>query len=125
MLTIGSPFLLALLVTTIVSAHWQVVHYPPKSSNINNLDFVLNGFGAPGIFNSSVTPEREQGIHNRNEVVHYPPTSSNFNNLTLALNGSGTPGIFNSSVTPEKAYGIYNWCNMPHVRAQEYKCVNI
>ena len=56
-------------------------------------------------------------------VVHYPPTSSNLNNLTFVLNGSGAPGIFNSSTTPEKEYGIYNWCNMPHVRTQEYKCV--
>ena len=57
------------------------------------------------------------------QVVHYPPTSSNLNNLTFVLNGSGAPGIFNSSVTPEKEYGIYNWCNMPHVRTQEYQCV--
>ena len=57
------------------------------------------------------------------QVVHYPPTSSNLNNLTFVLNGSGAPGIFNSSTTPEKEYGIYNWCNMPHVRTQEYKCV--
>jgi hypothetical protein len=59
------------------------------------------------------------------QVVHYPPTSSNLNNLTFVLNGSGAPGIFNSSVTPEEEYGIYNWCNMPHVRTQEYKCVYI
>ena len=57
------------------------------------------------------------------QVVHYPPTSSNLNDLTFVLNGSGTPGIFDSSITPEKEYGIYNWCNMPHVRTQEYKCV--
>ena len=59
------------------------------------------------------------------QVVHYPPTLSNINNLTFALNGSGAPGIFNSSVTPENEYGItYNWCNMPHVRTQEYKYVH-
>ena len=57
------------------------------------------------------------------QVVHYPPTSSNLNNLTFVLNGSGAPGIFDSSDTPEKEYGVYNWCNMPHVRTQEYKCV--
>jgi hypothetical protein len=77
MLTIRSPFLVAILVTTSVSA----------------------------------------------QVVYYPPTSTNINNLTFVLNGSGAPGIFNSSVTPENEYGIYNWCNMPHVRTQEYKCV--
>ena len=59
------------------------------------------------------------------QVVHDPPTSSNLNNLTFVLNGTGAPGIFNSSFTPEKEYGVYNWCNMPHVRAREYKCVHI
>ncbi|KAG6908849.1 hypothetical protein DXG01_003015 [Tephrocybe rancida] len=54
-------------------------------------------------------------------VVHYPPSSTNINNFTFALNGSGAPGIFTSSTTPNKAYGEYNWCNMPHVRTQEYK----
>ena len=57
------------------------------------------------------------------QVVYYPPTSTNINNLTFVLNGSGAPGIFDSSVTPENEYGVYNWCNMPHVRIQEYKCV--
>ncbi|THU98971.1 phosphoglycerate mutase-like protein [Dendrothele bispora CBS 962.96] len=54
-------------------------------------------------------------------VVHYPPNSTNINNLTFAINGTGAPGIFNSSTTPDNLYGIYNWCNMPHVRAREYK----
>ncbi|RDB26642.1 Counting factor 60 [Hypsizygus marmoreus] len=54
-------------------------------------------------------------------VVHYPPAASNINNFTFALNGAGAPGIFNSSTTPNPRYGVYNWCNMPHVRAREYK----
>ncbi|KAJ7063445.1 histidine phosphatase [Mycena amicta] len=54
-------------------------------------------------------------------VVHYPPAQSKINNLTFALNGTGAPGIFTSSSTPDKEYGVYNWCNMPHVRTQEYK----
>ena len=57
------------------------------------------------------------------QVVQYPPTSSNLNDLNFVLNGAGAPGIFDSSITPEKEYGIYNWCNMPHVRTQEYMCV--
>ncbi|KAF8870060.1 hypothetical protein BD779DRAFT_1479232 [Infundibulicybe gibba] len=54
-------------------------------------------------------------------VVHYPPKSTQINNLTQVLSGSGAPGIFDSSTTPLKDYGEYNWCNMPHVRTQEYK----
>jgi len=57
----------------------------------------------------------------RATVVHYPPAQSNINNLTFALTGTGAPGIFNSSTSPDKSYGEYNWCNMPHVRAREYK----
>jgi hypothetical protein len=38
------------------------------------------------------------------------------------LNGTGTNSfVFNSSQLPVGTpYGTYNWCNMPHVRAQEY-----
>jgi acid phosphatase len=51
----------------------------------------------------------------------YAPTGSKVNNLTEALHGTGTYGfIFNSSHTPDDQYGVYNWCNMPHVRKQEY-----
>jgi hypothetical protein len=56
-------------------------------------------------------------------VKHYPPVSSSINNLDLVLNGTGAPGIYNASQTPESLYGTYNWCNMPHVRAREYKYV--
>jgi len=57
-------------------------------------------------------------------VVHYPPVNSTITDLAFAINGTGAPGIFNSSITPDSLYGIYNWCNMPHVRAKEYKVVD-
>jgi len=42
--------------------------------------------------------------------------------LSKVIAGSGVYGfIYNSSDVPAKAYGTYNWCNMPHVRATEYK----
>ncbi|KAK7537285.1 histidine acid phosphatase-like protein [Phyllosticta citribraziliensis] len=52
----------------------------------------------------------------------YPPAQSWINNLDDVINGTGVHGfIFNSSFLPEGTpYGTYNWCNMPHVRAQEY-----
>ncbi|GMK55718.1 hypothetical protein CspeluHIS016_0207740 [Cutaneotrichosporon spelunceum] len=56
-----------------------------------------------------------------NTSKHYPPAPDTWANLTWALSGPGAPGIYNSSHTPDSQYGIYNWCNMPHVRNQEYK----
>ncbi|CAK9781535.1 unnamed protein product [Cutaneotrichosporon oleaginosum] len=55
-----------------------------------------------------------------NTAKHYPPSPDTWANLTWALTGPGAPGIYNSSHTPDSQYGMYNWCNMPHVRAQEY-----
>jgi hypothetical protein len=52
----------------------------------------------------------------------HAPSSTEINNLTQVIGGSGVYGfIFNSSNTPPHEYGTYNWCNMPHVRATEYK----
>lgn len=56
-------------------------------------------------------------------LEHFPPQDSNINNLTYVLSASGAPGIYDSSITPDLEYGTYNWCNMPHVRAREYKWV--
>jgi hypothetical protein len=56
------------------------------------------------------------------DLSWHAPNASQINNLTQVVTGSGIYGfIFNSSVTPAKEYGTYNWCNMPHVRATEYK----
>lgn len=54
----------------------------------------------------------------------YPPSQTVVNNLTNVVSDSttGVYGfIYDSSHTPDEAYGTYNWCNMPHVRASEYK----
>jgi hypothetical protein len=52
----------------------------------------------------------------------HAPNATVINNLTQVVGGSGVYGyIYNSSNTPAAAYGLYNWCNMPHVRATEYK----
>ncbi|KAK4942617.1 hypothetical protein LTR28_008645 [Elasticomyces elasticus] len=52
----------------------------------------------------------------------YPPVVSFINDLATVINGTGVNGfVFNSSVLPAGVpYGTYNWCNMPHVRPQEY-----
>ncbi|KAF9044278.1 histidine phosphatase [Panaeolus papilionaceus] len=48
----------------------DVVHYPPISSNINNLTFVLGGSGAPGIYNSSSTDDVRYGMYNWCNMPH-------------------------------------------------------
>ena len=52
----------------------------------------------------------------------YAPKKSWINDLEDVVNGTGTHGfVFNGSALPPGVpYGSYNWCNMPHVRAQEY-----
>lgn len=53
----------------------------------------------------------------------HAPAATDINNLGAVINGTGVFGfIFNSSLIPTTtSYGTYNWCNMPHVRPQEYK----
>ncbi|POS71815.1 hypothetical protein DHEL01_v209797 [Diaporthe helianthi] len=58
------------------------------------------------------------------DLSWYPPAQTLVNNLTNVVSNSttGVYGfIYDSSHTPDEAYGTYNWCNMPHVRATEYK----
>ncbi|KAJ3575475.1 hypothetical protein NP233_g1077 [Leucocoprinus birnbaumii] len=62
-----SPLILLLGIAGVSAG---VVHYAPSSSNINNLTFALNGTGRPGIFNSSVTPDKEYGIYNWCNMPH-------------------------------------------------------
>lgn len=51
----------------------------------------------------------------------YAPNATMINDLQTLINTTGVYGfIYNSSITPDDEYGVYNWCNMPHVRAQEY-----
>jgi hypothetical protein len=56
------------------------------------------------------------------DLKWHAPKKSWINDLGQVLNGTGTNGfVFNSSQLPVGApYETYNWCNMPHVRAQEY-----
>ncbi|KAF1945072.1 cytochrome P450 [Clathrospora elynae] len=52
----------------------------------------------------------------------YAPKNSWINDLGRVVNGTGTNGFqFNGSQLPDRVeYGVYNWCNMPHVRKEEY-----
>jgi hypothetical protein len=56
------------------------------------------------------------------DLSWHAPNATAINDLSQVIAGSGVYGfIYNSSTTPTDAYGTYNWCNMPHVRATEYK----
>ncbi|KAF9450832.1 histidine phosphatase [Macrolepiota fuliginosa MF-IS2] len=58
------------LLLSVAGASAAVVHFPPSSTNINNLTFALSGTGPPGIFNSSVTPNKEYGTYNWCNMPH-------------------------------------------------------
>ncbi len=61
-----SLFLLVPLVYAV-----NVTHYAPRSTNLNNLTYVLNGTtDAPGIFNTSTTPDSEYGTYNWCNMPH-------------------------------------------------------
>ena len=56
------------------------------------------------------------------DLSWHAPNSTEINDLSKVIAGTGVYGfIYNSSDVPAETYGIYNWCNMPHVRATEYK----
>lgn len=56
------------------------------------------------------------------DLSWYAPNATSINDLSQVISGTGVYGfIYNSSATPAEEYGIYNSCNMPHVRATEYK----
>jgi hypothetical protein len=52
----------------------------------------------------------------------YPPNATVINNLTNVLATTGVYGfVYNNSYPTDLPYGTYDWCNMPHVRKQEYQ----
>jgi hypothetical protein len=57
------------------------------------------------------------------DLSWYPSPITDVNSLSSLENNSAIYGfVFNSSTDPAgTGYGTYNWCNMPHVRSQEYK----
>lgn len=71
-LSAGASFavVLATLTAPVASAA-GVQWYAPASSNINNLDKVINGSGVYGfIYNSSTTPDNRYGTYNWCNMPH-------------------------------------------------------
>ncbi|KAM3084374.1 hypothetical protein ACMFMG_001520 [Clarireedia jacksonii] len=56
------------------------------------------------------------------DLKWYPPKSTAINDLGQVMAEEGVYGFIYdcSQTTNGTAYGTYNWCNMPHVRSQEY-----
>jgi hypothetical protein len=55
------------------------------------------------------------------DTAWYAPNATWITDLSAVVNGTGTNGfIFNNSLPENVTYGGYNWCNMPHVRRNEY-----
>ncbi|KAF4551744.1 Hypothetical protein D9617_12g036330 [Elsinoe fawcettii] len=67
-----------------------------------------------------------QALNVTDDLSWKAPASSQVDDLANILNQTGVYGfIFDSSKTPDSVpYSTYNWCNMPHVRAQEYPRAN-
>ncbi|KAJ6608626.1 histidine phosphatase [Mycena sp. CBHHK59/15] len=59
-----------LLASVVAAARAAVVYYPPAASKINNLTDALNGTGAPGIYDSSTTPDKSYGEYNWCNMPH-------------------------------------------------------
>jgi len=75
-------------------------------------------FLVPAFFSTSTS-----ALSSSIDLDWHPPNATWINDLSSIVNGTGTYGfVFNSSQLPDEvSYGTYNWCNMPHVRAQEYQ----
>ncbi|KAF2856953.1 histidine acid phosphatase-like protein [Plenodomus tracheiphilus IPT5] len=78
------------------------------------------------LFLSSLVAAVSAGNSSAIDLNWHAPKKSWINDLGQVLNGTGTNGfVFSGSQLAEGVqYGTYNWCNMPHVRKQEYKKVS-
>ena len=103
------PVLSVLILYIFLSAELVDMHSSPKYFYLAALTASLARQG------------KAQGASNVS-LSWYAPNATAINNLTQVIEGSGIYGyIYNGSDTPAAEYGVYNWCNMPHVRATEYK----
>ncbi|KAI9728524.1 MAG: hypothetical protein M1834_007662 [Cirrosporium novae-zelandiae] len=74
----------------------------------------------------SIAAQNKTSTSGKVDINWHAPNATDVNNLETVINGTGVYGfIFNSSQLPNGTkYGTYNWCNMPHIRTQEYPRAN-
>jgi hypothetical protein len=91
----------------------------------NDIDMTFSRNYVPLFFTFIATTAVAQNV-SKVDLGWYAPKKSWINEIGQVLNGTGTNGfVFNSSQLPAGVeYGTYNWCNMPHVRKDEYVKVN-
>ncbi|TVY47528.1 Counting factor [Lachnellula occidentalis] len=107
LLTKSIPVLGILLLYRIIEQELAAMHSNPRTGFIAAVAASLTRHGEAA---STV------------DLNWHAPNATGINNLTEVIGGEGIYGfIYNSSNTPASQYGVYNWCNMPHVRATEYK----
>lgn len=71
---------------------------------------------------ASTVAAQDSGLADSIDAQWHAPAKFWDTNLEETISAKGTYGfIFNSSTLPSGIkYGTYNYCNMPHVRRQEY-----
>jgi hypothetical protein len=101
--------------TILIGQFWQHIEMVPRL-----LKLLL--FGTLSYDAVAATTQCSQQTADQIDLGWHAPNATQINNLTSVINGTGIYGfVFNTSTTPAtSAYGTYNWCNMPHVRPQEY-----
>jgi hypothetical protein len=109
-----------LLTDFLTSFNTVIGHFwPPQDNKMVKrlLDLLFVGSAA-----REVVAQCASANASRIDLGWYAPNATGINDLSSVINGTGVYGfIFNSSLTPASSgYNTYNWCNMPHVRRQEY-----
>ena len=114
------PYIQGLLTDFLSSFNTVIGHFwPPQDNKMVKrlLDLFFVGSAA-----REVVAQCASANASRIDLGWYAPNATDINDLSSVINGTGVYGfIFNSSLTPAtSSYSTYNWCNMPHVRRQEY-----
>jgi hypothetical protein len=107
----GNARLVALFVLVLLCITFTLVQLFAWDITCNMRSIILVVFGSVALAQNTTV-----------DLQWHAPKKSWINDLGQVLNGTGTNGfVFNSSQLPVGTpYGTYNWCNMPHVRSQEY-----
>ena len=81
----------------------------------------------PGLLEVTALEDTRTGYKPNNSSLAglwYPPKDTQINNLNDVIDGEGVYGfIFNDSAAPagNDYYGGYDYCNMPHVKKENYQ----
>jgi hypothetical protein len=96
----------------------SVYFFSLKTSPLNIVSSTLLS-SEPALFNSPSAQDDNSDM--AVNLSWSPPNATWISNLTNIINGTGTFGfVFSADGPPKGQYGEYSWCNMPHVRTQEY-----